>query len=129
MKKTDFTLHWLMTKPSAMPAAGACSVLVMVIIKIDTPTAIAANTIGDWFGINMFNNEVSCKNDPRYEQMIPMIIPILYPPINLLGVEAYVLGMAKTINDVAPSDAIRAVSVKAFKNNNAERSMPVARRH
>ena len=88
MNNIDFKLHWLMTKPNATPAAGACSVLVMVIMKIDMPTAIAAKTIGDSCGINAFNNEVSCKTDPRYEQMIPIIMPILYPPINLLGDEA-----------------------------------------
>lgn len=118
-----------MTNPRAIPAAGACSVLVMVIMKIDRPTAIAANTIGDSWGINAFNNELLCKIDPRYEQMMPVIIPILYPPINLLGDEAYVFGMANTINDVAPREAIRAVSVITFRNNNAERRMPVASRH
>lgn len=43
----EIALHWLITRPNAIPAAGACSVLVNVIKKIDRPTAIAAKTIGD----------------------------------------------------------------------------------
>lgn len=47
MNSMDCRLHWLITRPNAIPAAGACSVLVNVIKKIDRPTAIAAKTIGD----------------------------------------------------------------------------------
>ena len=47
MKSIELMLHWLITKPNAIPAAGACSVLVMVIMKIDRPTDKAAKNIGE----------------------------------------------------------------------------------
>jgi hypothetical protein len=47
MKIIELTLHWLITRPNAIPAAGACSVLVMVIMKIESPTDNAAKKIGE----------------------------------------------------------------------------------
>ena len=38
-------LHWLITRPKDMPAAGACSVFVIVIKRIDNPTASAPKII------------------------------------------------------------------------------------
>jgi hypothetical protein len=35
-----------MTRPNDIPAAGACSVLVIVMMKIERPTAIAAKKMG-----------------------------------------------------------------------------------
>jgi hypothetical protein len=52
-----------------------------------------------------------------------------YPPMSLLGEAAYVFGIANTINDVAPSDAIIAVSVSTFKNNSEINKMLVAIKH
>jgi len=53
----------------------------------------------------------------------------VYPPINRRGDDAYVLGMAKTMNAVAPSDAIRAVSVTTFRKRSAMASIAVASKH
>ena len=47
MNNIELMLHWFMTRPNAIPAAGACSVFVIVIMKIDRPTDIAAKNIGD----------------------------------------------------------------------------------
>jgi hypothetical protein len=40
-------LHLFITRPSAIPADGGCSVFVTVSIKIAIPTAIAPKTIND----------------------------------------------------------------------------------
>lgn len=65
MNRTDLISHWLITRPSAIPAAGACSVLVMVIKKIDRPTAIDANTIGELFDANKLIIEYELVSEPR----------------------------------------------------------------
>ena len=45
MKSMVIWSHLFMTNPNAMPAAGACSVLVIAMKKVEVPTAIAPNAI------------------------------------------------------------------------------------
>jgi hypothetical protein len=52
-----------------------------------------------------------------------------YPPMSLRGADEYVFGIAKIINEVAPRDAIRAVSVIISRNNSEDKMMRVARAH
>ena len=58
-----------------------------------------------------------------------MLMPMQYPPMSLRGADEYVFGIAKIINDVAPRDAMRAVSVIIFKNDSEKSIMIVARKH
>ena len=73
--------------------------------------------------------DIVWKIDPKYEHIMPILIPMKYPPMSLLGADEYVFGIAKMMNEVAPRDAIRAVSVITFKNKSDMRIMLVARRH
>ena len=89
------TLGWkpLIATPSAVPEAGGCSVFVMIIKNIESPTAMEYIMTFMDGGCG-----ISVLTDPHRR-------PIICPPITFLGLAVTLLGIAKTIKLVAPIDA------------------------
>jgi len=81
--------------PKAVPAAGGCSVSIITIMKIVSPTA-NAYTIAAY----------KCEGCGIKEHKEPQKSPTRCPPITLLGLAVMLLGIANTIKVVAPIDAI-----------------------
>ena len=94
----------LITRPNAIPAAGACSAFNIAIINIEIPIANDADItkIVCSLGIR-FNNIFVWTN---WKKRNPTIKPIIYPPINLLGSDEYLCGIVNTINELAPKAVI-----------------------
>jgi len=81
--------------PSAVPLAGGCSKSKATIRQIEIPTAVESTKAVvnvDVWGIRA--------------QTEPESIPTIWPPITLLGMAVIFLGMVKTMNAVAPMEAI-----------------------
>jgi hypothetical protein len=106
----------VIANPIAVPAAGGCSASRTTIKKIDMPTAKeyinAVKKIVGW-GIKAHTE--------------PEIIPIVCPPITFLACAVILFGIAKTINAVAPIDAIITACL-ILKSNNTTKTVTVASR-
>ena len=117
----------LRISPSAIPAAGGCSVSVATIRNIAIPTDIAPNIamVVDWDIGRLIMKFVEAIK----WRMIPVRIPTMYPPRSGLVFDEYALGRVNAINAVAPSDAIIAVSVRTSRKRRMMNIAMVASPH
>jgi hypothetical protein len=116
-----------MTRPSAVPAAGGCSVLVTTITRIPMPTAKAAI-------ISRMNLESSeaypnagISSNP--EKIEPVITATTCPPMTLLGEAATLLGTTKTVKAVDATATTMATLSTASSTSSMANRDPVARPH
>jgi len=114
--KATFRENPLTTTPKAVPAAGGCSVSVTTIIKIERPTAREYKVIEN-------RNECEGIRENREPEMRPTICP----PITFLGLAVMLFGIAKTMKDVAPIDAIT-TACSILKSRSTMNIVRVARR-
>jgi len=82
-----------MTIPKAVPAAGGCSVSIITMMKMESPTA-SEYTIMEWI-------EEGCGSKAHKE---PNRKPTRCPPITFLGLAVMLFGIANTMKAVAPID-------------------------
>ena len=96
--KSILKLKPLIAVANAVPEAGGCSVPVITIRSIDSPTA--KEYIAD-----VITGSVRGKNSPTYQHREPLINPIMCPPITFLGLAVTLPGIVKTMNAEAPIEA------------------------
>ena len=96
MKATAEAVQPCTTSPSAVPAAGGCSVFVATMPKMPVPTESATIT-------SRTIREPSAAVSPEWtirtdEKNVPMITPTICPPTAFLGLTATQSGTTKTMN-------------------------------
>jgi len=102
----------VMAMPSAVPAAGGCSISTTTINNIESPTARAYTEIED----------SQCTWGMR-AQTEPKNRPIAWPPMTFLDFAVIEPGIVKTIKAVAPIDSV----TTAFSRLKKRRIMKIVR--
>jgi len=110
-----FISNPLSATPKAVPDAGGCSVSVIIIKNMESPTA------REYMLIENKKEEWGIK-----EQIEPEKRPIKCPPITFLELAVIFFGIANTIKAVAPIDAI-ITACCILKNKRTMNSVRVAR--